>query len=387
MERKKKILKTDRRWAWLEIDRAALRHNINEAKRTIGGKCKLLCVVKADAYGHGAVKVAEVATKCGAAYLGVSNVDEGVQLREGGIKLPILVFSQPPDTAIPVLLKYHIMPSIYTTEFAIKYAEDADRRGMEAPYHLAVNTGMNRIGVRYNEVLDFLKLISFHRALKLEGTFTHFATADEADLMDFRRQYSFFSETIARMKNAGINPCIVHCANSAALFRFPETHFDMVRLGICMYGSYPCADIRQKVQLKPVMSVHARIHDERILGLGEGVSYGMKYRARSAVKICAIPVGYADGLRRSFSGKIDVLYKGNRFPQVGNICMDQCMFEIDLNSGYAQDNFDAQIGEDVVIMGSQGGATITIDELADVAGTISYEIMCGFSMRMPRIYV
>lgn len=347
----------------------------------------MLAVVKADAYGHGAIKVAETAIKCGAAYLGVATVDEAVELRKAHIEKPILIFAQPPETSIPVLLKYKVMPTVYTAEFAVKYAEEAYKNNMKAPYHLAINTGMNRIGVRHNTVLDFLKLINFHSALSLEGTFTHFATADCKDLMDFKKQYVFFCEAIDAMKKEGYNPGIVHCANSAATFRFPDTHFDMVRYGISMYGGYPCKEMKQLVKLKPVMSVHTRIHDERILGIGEGVSYGMNYRARGAVKICTLPIGYADGLRRSFSGKIDVLYKGQRFPQVGNICMDQCMFEIDMNSGYAQENFNAQIGEEVVVLGTDGNEEITIDELADIDGTINYEILCGLSRRMPRIYV
>lgn len=343
-----------------------------------------MAVVKADAYGHGAVEVSKTALNAGASYLGVATVDEGVELRKANISAPILIFSQPPITSIPVLLKFDLMPSVYTAEFAVMYAEEADKQGQQASYHLALNTGMNRVGVRYNKVLDFLKLISFHRALKLEGTFTHFATADCVDLMDFKKQYANFCEAIKNMEDVGYNPGIVHCANSATIFRFPEAHFDMVRYGISMYGSYPYKEIKDVVELKQAMSVHAKIIDERILGLGEGVSYGFNYRARSAAKICTVPVGYADGLRRSFSQKIYVIYKGHKFPQVGNICMDQCMFEIDMNSAYAQENFDAHIGDEVVLLGKSGDEFISIEELAKIDNTITYEVMCGFSRRMHR---
>lgn len=381
------IVPTDRRWSWLEVDLDAIRHNINTTKAKIGPNCKLLVIVKADAYGHGAVQIAKTAMNCGATYLGVATVDEAMELRDAKIKGNILVLSQPPVESIPLLVKHDIMPAVHSTEFAIQYAEAADQAGKVAPYHLAVNTGMNRVGVRHNEVMDFLKSISFHRALKLEGTFTHFATADSADEMAFKQQMKLFIALLDTMKNADIDPGIVHAANSASIFRYPESHFDMVRLGICMYGYYPSDYIKKFVELEPAMSVHARIVDERILGIGEGVSYGHKYRARSSVKICTIPIGYADGLHREATGKIGVIYKGKVFPQVGSICMDMCMFEIDMNSAVAQQNFNAQIGDEVVLAGNDGQAYISLDQLAEASGTITYEIICSFSRRMPVIYV
>lgn len=381
------IAPTDRRWSWLEVDLDAIRHNINTTKAKIGPNCKLLVIVKADAYGHGAVQIAKTATNCGASYLGVATVDEALELREAKIDNDILVLSQPPVASIPLLVKHDIMPAVHSTEFAIQYAEAADQAGKTASYHLAVNTGMNRVGVRHNEVLDFLKSVSFHRALKLEGTFTHFATADSADEMAFKQQMTSFTNLLDAMKNMNIDPGIVHAANSAAIFRYPESHFDMVRLGVCMYGYYPSDLIKKYVELEPAMSVHARIVDERILGIGEGVSYGHNYRARSAVKICTIPVGYADGLHREASDKIGVIYNGKTFPQVGSICMDMCMFEIDMNSSVAQQNFNAQIGDEVILAGRDGEAVITLEQLAEASGTITYEIICSFSRRMPVIYV
>lgn len=381
------IVPTDRRWSWLQVDLDAVRHNINTTKSKIGPNRKLLVIVKADAYGHGAVQIAKTAMNCGATYLGVATVDEAMELRDAEIAGNILVLSQPPASSIPLLVKHDIMPAVHSTEFAIQYAEAADKAGKEAPYHLAVNTGMNRVGVRHNEVFDFLKSVNFHRALKLEGTFTHFATADTSDELEFKKQLSLFQTLIDNMKEANIDPGIVHAANSAAIFRYPESHFDMVRLGVCMYGYYPSDLIKNYVELEPAMSVHARIVDERILGIGEGVSYGHKYKARSSVKICTIPIGYADGLHKIASGKIGVIYKGRIFPQVGSICMDMCMFEIDMNSAVAQQNFNAQIGDEVVLAGKDGDCEITFDELANAAGTINYEIICSFSRRMPVVYV
>lgn len=377
----------DRRWSWIEVELDAVRHNINKTKAKIGSNCKLLVIVKADAYGHGAVQIAKTAINCGAAYLGVATVDEALELRDANIDSKILVLSQPPVSSIPLLLKYKIIPAVHTTEFAIQYGEAADRLEQIAPYHLAVNTGMNRIGVRHNEVIDFLKSINFHRALKLEGTFTHFATADCVDEMEFKRQLGFFNQLLDNMKFANIDPGIVHAANSAAIFRYPESHFDMVRAGVCIYGYYPSDVIKNYVELEHAMSVHARIIDERILGIGEGVSYGHKYRSRNSAKICTIPIGYADGLHREASGKIGVIYKGRIFPQVGSICMDMCMFEIDMNSSVAQQNFNAQIGDEVVLVGRIGEAAITFEDLAKASNTVTYEMVCSFSRRMPVIYV
>lgn len=238
-----------------------------------------------------------------------------------------------------------------------------------------------------------MRQVSFHRALECKGTFTHFATADCDESLEFNRQLSRFGEALDAIVAAGFEPGIVHCANSAAIFRYPQTHCDMVRLGIAMYGYHPCPQTRTLVDIRPALSIHARITDDRILGVGEGVSYEMNYRSRGAVKVCTLPIGYADGLRRSLSQKISVLYKGRRFPQVGNICMDQCMFEIDMNSGVAQENYNAQIGEEVIIVGAQDSPKgimhdeILLEELADIAQTNTYEMACGFSRRMPIVYV
>lgn len=381
------IKPTDRRWSWIEVELDAVRKNINTTKAKIGPRCKLLVIVKADAYGHGAVQIAKTALKCGVAYLGVATVDEAMELRDAKIDAKILVLSQPPVTSIPLLVKYNISPAVHTTQFAIQYAEAADQAGKLAPYHLAVNTGMNRVGVRHNEAIDFVKSINFHRALVLEGTFTHFATADCADEMEFNHQLSLFRQLIDNMKVANIDPGIVHAANSAAIFRYPESHFDMVRAGVCIYGYYPSDVIKKYVELDHAMSVHARIVDERILAIGEGVSYGHNYRARSSVKICTIPIGYADGLHKCASGKIGVIYKGKIFPQVGSICMDMSMFEIDMNTATSQLNYDAQIGDEVILVGRDGDAAITFEELAEASSSVTYDMVCSFSRRMPVIYV
>ena len=364
----------DRRWSWTEIDLNAIRHNASTVKQHIGRGCRLMAVVKADAYGHGAVRCAKTALNSGAEYLGVATVNEAVELRENLVNAPILILSEPPLSAIPLLLAYKVMPSVYTPEFAIQYAEAADAFGLRAPYHLAVNTGMNRIGVRHDEVVAFMSQVSFHRALDLVGTFTHFATR--------------FIEAISALRAAGVNPGIVHAANSAAAMRYPDVSFDMVRLGIGLYGLHPCSQTRSMIDLRPAMSVHARITDVRTVPMSEGVSYGMNYRSPGSVKICTIPIGYADGLRRGLSGRTDIIMEGQRCHQVGNICMDQCMFEVDLRVYGNRRRLDPQIGKEVLVVGREGDSIVTLDDLANVLGTINYEVAIGFGCsRMPRVYV
>lgn len=378
---------TDRRWAWTEIDLNAIRSNATEFKRHVARGARMMAVVKADAYGHGAVRVAKTALNSGADYLGVATIDEAIELREALVNAPILILSQPPMTAIPLLLAYKVMPSIYSAEFAIQYAEAADSFGIRAPYHLAVNSGMNRIGVRYDEVVEFMSQIGFHRALDLVGTFTHFATADSAETLDFQIQAKRFIEAITALRAAGIDPGIVHAANSAAGVRYPDVHFDMVRLGVSLYGLHTCQETRAMINLKPAMSVHARITDVRLVPMSEGVSYGMNYRSPGSVKICTIPIGYADGLRRGLSGRTDVILDGQRCRQVGNICMDQCMFEVDMRVYGTRKRLDPQIGDEVVLVGRQGDSVVTLDDMANTLGTIHYEVAIGFSHRMPRLYV
>lgn len=381
------IPEKDRRWSWVEVDLNAIRHNCQQVKKAIGPGRRLLAVVKADAYGHGAVRVAKTALNSGADYLGVATVDEGIQLREGLVDAPVLMLSEPPASAIPLLLAYKIMPAIYTSEFAIQYAEAADSMGLKAPFHLAINTGMNRIGVHWSEVVPFMQTVGFHRALDLVGTFTHFATADCPETLDFQIQAKRFIEAVDAMRDAGINPGIVHCANSAAAIRYPDVRFDMVRLGIGLYGFYPCPECMPLIDLQPAMSVHARITDARLVPMSEGVSYGLNYRSSGSVKICTVPIGYADGLRRSLSGRTDFIVGGVRCHQVGNICMDQCMFEVDLRSYARRQRVDPQIGDEVVIVGRQGEAEVSIESMCDTLGTIPHEVCIAFSHRMPRYYV
>ena len=371
------------RGAWVEVDLNAIAHNIRVIRKRVGLDRQIMAIVKADGYGHGSVHVARTALKAGVDQLAVSSVEEGVELREHGIEAPILVLSQPPMRAIPYVLAYDLIPTVINEEFALALGEEADLNGMVAKYHLAIDTGMNRIGIFYLDVVDFLQSINFHRGLELAGVFTHFATADEESDWDFRMQLQRFNEALQLMRNARIDYGLAHSANSAATQRYPESYFDMVRVGITMYGLAPSPILRESDDLRPAMSVKAQIIQVREPQMGEGVSYGFNYRVARPVQIATVPIGYADGVRRILSGRMRVLYKGRPCRQVGNICMDMMMIEIPLDASGER----AEIGDEIVILGSQGDYEITADMMADEIDTINYELICMFGARLPRIYV
>lgn len=375
----------DERWAWLEIDLAAIRHNVAEVRRRLGSRTRLMAVVAADAYGHGAVECSQAMLGAGADQLAVATVSEGVELRRAGIEAPVVVLQQPPFASIPLLVQHHLAPAIYEPDFAVAFGEEADRHGLAAPYHLAVNTGMNRIGISHRDAVEFLHQVSFHRALVLAGTFTHFATADGNDPFDFEAAARRFDEAVDSIRAAGFDPGLVHAANSAAMLRYPQVHYDMVRCGIALYGIQPCDSLRERFDIRPAMSVHARITDARLVPMSEGVSFGYLYRSPGSVKVCTVPLGYADGLQQRLSGKVDFIVGGRYHRQVGAICMDQCMFEVDLRD---RNNvgLDPQIGDHVLVVGEEGAAQVTVDYLAEKAHTIPPEILAGFGQRLGRVY-
>lgn len=376
------------RWAWTEIDTGALRRNTRAFKSLIGSRQRLCCVVKADAYGHGAAACAKIMHAAGADVFAVATVLEGKALRESGVKLPILMLSEPPVGAIDTLLEYEIMPSIYTPEFAWAYGERAAALGRVGKFHMAINTGMNRIGVHYTDVVDFRRSVDFHMGLECDGTFTHFATADEPTGWDHQLQCKRFTEAIAALRDENIDPGIVHCGNTPGSILNKNMHFDMIRAGIGLYGLQPCERTASVLPLEPVMSVRARVTNTMFPAMGEGVGYGFTYRVpRSRVEICTLPIGYADGLPRILSNRMSVLFDGKRIQQVGNICMDQFMVSIASESFRPTPVHEAEIGDLMTVVGRDGDAEITLDELADLCGTINYELACGFGMRLEKIYV
>jgi alanine racemase len=378
---------TQRRWAWLEIDLEAIRKNVKAVRKHIGPDVMIMAVVKDDGYGHGAVEVAKAALASGARHLGVSTVAEGIALRRAGIDAPILVLSEPPMDTIPFLLRYNLATAVYSSEFALALGETADSQGRIASYHLKIDTGMNRVGVHHTDAADFLRSIDFHRGLELKGVFTHFATADEPDTFGLRTQLERFEEALETIRYMGIRPGTIHAANSAALIRFKETHFDMVRLGISLYGLHASDMTRDLIRLHPAMSVKARVICIKNVQVGEGVSYGFSYRSPGSVLIATVPIGYGDGLSRVLSNRMDYLVGGRAYPQVGTICMDLSMFEINLRGSSLMPRKEIKVGDEVVIVGRSGSLEISLDDVARVLGTISYDVACRFGLRLGKRYI
>ena len=374
------------RWAWVEVDQGALRRNVRAFKNLLSPGQRLCCVVKADAYGHGAAQCAKIMQAAGADMFAVATLDEGIELRRCGVKIPILMLSEPPLSAIDLLLEYQVMPSLYTAEFALAYGERSVELGVVGRYHMAIEPGMNRIGVHYADVLNFRRSIDFHRGIACDGVFTHFATADDPDGWDYKLQCKRFEEAVAALKGAGYDCGIVHCDNTPASILDPATHYDMIRAGIGLYGLQPCDRTAPVFPLDPVMSVRARITRVTHPAMGEGVGYGFTFRVpRTRVQVCTLPIGYADGLARTLSNRMEVLHKGQRLRQVGNICMDQCMVAIQQMT--ARPIEEAEIGDLVTIVGRDGDGVITMDDMASLRGTINYEVACGFGMRLEKVYL
>ena len=377
------------RWAWIEIDLSAVRHNVKAFKAQLNRGVKMMCVVKADAYGHGAAQCAKAMQSVGADQFAVATVDEGVELRCAGIDNPILVLSEPPVTSIPDLVRFDIMPSVYTVDFALAYGEASAAANKVGRYHLAIDTGMTRIGVRREDLLEVRGAIDFHRGLECAGTFTHFATADVLDNWDFDLQVNRFIEAVTTLKNAGYELGLVHADNTPGTVLHKDIQFDMVRVGIGLYGLHPSKLTIPRIDLQPVMSVRGRVTRVVYPAVGDGVGYGMTWRVpRNNIQVATVPIGYADGLARSLSNRMNVLTRGDRVRQVGNICMDQFMIAVDTAGTHAnKPAHEIRYGDVVILIGKDGDQEITADEMADLRETINYEVVCNFGARLDKVYI
>lgn len=368
------------RWAWVEVDLEAIAHNVRTLKALTAPGTRFMAVVKADGYGHGAVPVARAAIAAGADRLGVATLEEAVELRLAAIDAPVHLLSEPPPSSVPLILEHDLVPTVTTRSFAEALGSAACAAGTTAVVHLKVDTGMNRIGVRAEDAPEFASTVALMPGLRLEGVLTHFATADVPGDWDFEAQLSRFRDVIAQLRDEGVTPELVHAANSSATILHPESHLGMVRCGIAIYGLHPAASTRGRIDVRPAMSVRARLSLVKRIGMGEGVSYGLTWRAAAPTTIATLPLGYADGVHRVLSNNMEVLIGGVRCAQVGRVCMDQLMAEVPRGTRAAE-------GDEAVLVGTQGSERISMDDLADAAGTINYEIACAFGMRLPRRYV
>ncbi|WP_458119733.1 alanine racemase [Paenibacillus sp. Z6-24] len=368
-----------------EINLDALRANYEAFRQTLPDTTKLLLCVKANAYGHGAVEVSRELERLGADYLSVAFLDEAIELRQHGVRLPILVLGYTGPEAVAAAYEYDVTLNVFTEEVLEAIARlTVDSSGRKLKAHIKIDSGMGRLGLFPEEAPDFIVKAFQVPVLEIEGMFTHFAKADEQDKSYTLMQYERFQQVDRELRRLGYTIPIIHTGNSAAAIDTPELSPQMIRVGIALYGLYPSTEVnKQVIDLTPIMTVKTAVSYLKTLPAGSGVSYGTRYFTGADEQIATLPIGYADGYSRMLSGKAQVLIRGHRVPVIGTICMDQCMVSL---KSFAESAEEIQIGEEVVLIGRQQDQMITADDLASELGTINYEIICMLAARVPRVY-
>lgn len=372
---------------WAEIDVNAAEHNFNIIRQKISPSTKICCVVKANAYGHGAVYLSKLYERLGADYFAVSNIEEAMQLRNNGISTPILILGYTPVNCAAILAANNISQSVFSYNYARELNENAAEEGVKVKIHIKMDSGMGRIGFDCvhgdSSVFETVRDVCGMENLIHEGIFTHFASADEGE--DGREytemQYRRFSDAVSYLEKRGVSFEVRHCANSAAIIDYPEYGLDMVRAGIALYGLSPSDKVGSCGELIPVMKLKSVISMIKDVEEGDFISYGCTFRADHKMKIATVPIGYADGFRRSnVEGGTQLLVEGKRVDIVGRVCMDQLMLDVTGIRGVKE-------GGSVTIIGSDGGETVSAEEIAKRNGTVSYEMVCTVGERVPRFYV
>ena len=378
---------------WAEIDLSAVAHNVRELRRITHANARLMVAVKANAYGHGAVEVARTALDNGAEALGVARLQEGIELRDAGLTAPILVFGYTPPSQTMVLHQYDLKQTVYALPTAETMSEVAVSNGIKIKVHLKVDTGMGRLGMlpdsrRYIDpglpadktALADVLAINDLGGLELEGVMTHFATADSRDKTYAREQFACFQAFLADLDQAGLTVPIKHAANSGAIIDMPETHLDMVRAGISLYGLYPSDEVdKSRLTLKPAMSLKTRIIHLKRVPAGFNISYGCTYTTSAPTTIATVALGYADGYNRLLSSQGHMLVRGCKVPIVGRVCMDLTMLDVGAVPQVA-------LEDEVVALGCQKAEEITVDEVANTLNTINYEVVSTITKRVPRLF-
>lgn len=365
---------------YAEVSLEAIGHNIGEVKKRIAPEVRLMVVIKADAYGHGALAVSRY-LEPKVDYFGVATLEEAIELREGGIRLPILVLGYTSPSQYADLIKYQIAQTIYSLDTAQKLNEEAEIQKKKAVVHIALDTGMTRIGFQAEESeADQIAEIKGLPNIELEGLYTHFSCADEQDKTYCDMQMVKYDDMIQMLKKRGINIPIKHVCNSAGIMEFDNHRFDMVRCGIVTYGIYPSEEVEKNLDLRPALQWRSHVIHVKDVKPGLGVSYGATYLTHKPItRIATVSVGYADGYPRALSSKGRVLIHGQYAPILGRVCMDQMMVEV-------SDIPDVQVEDVVTLVGTDGERTIPIEEVADPAARFNYEMLCNISKRVPRIY-
>jgi alanine racemase len=361
------------------IDLSAVADSIRGIGSLVGPKVRIMAVVKADGYGHGAVRVARTALAHGATYLGVAYAQEAVELREAGIGAPILILGAAPPEAVEQVTRYDLAQSVCDTETprALSALASADR---PARVHVKVDTGMGRIGLSPADAPGYIAFLQKLPNLTIEGIFTHLPKSDEADPGFTNKQIEEFNGLLRELSARGIDIPIRHMANSGGVLAFGASYMNLVRPGIMIYGLYPSKEVKRSVPLRPAMSLVTRIRFLKRVPAGTPISYGGTYVTESETTVATLPIGYADGYRRLLSNNYDVLVRGVRAPVIGRVCMDMTMIDVTHVKG-------AAVGDEVVLMGRQGGNEISIDNMAERLSTINYEITCLVGKRVPRVYI
>jgi alanine racemase len=364
---------------WIEVDLDAVEHNVSAFKRHVGEQVEVFAVVKANAYGHGAVPVGEAALAAGATRLAVHRAIEGVELRRAGITAPILVMGYTPPNGAAMIAAWDLTPSVTTPEFAQALSAQAVAGGKQVPIHVKVDSGMSRYGLVPPEVVPFLQGIGGLPGLSLEGLFTHLATADSADPAGALAQLATFQQVLSAAREAGFSPPIVHAANSAATMRLPQARFNAVRPGVALYGLQPSAEWPPPFEIRPALSLKSLIARVRRLPAGAGIGYGFTYVTKEPITVALVPIGYGDGYHRVLSNQGIVLVGGQRAPVLGRVSMDQIVVDVSHIPGVRMD-------DEVVLIGRQGVEQIGAEEVARLAGTINYEVTTSLLPRVARIY-
>ncbi len=358
------------------VNLGSISHNVAEIRKKIGSQRNLMAVVKADGYGHGAVQVSRAALRSGADWLGVAIPEEGQQLREAGIDVPILVVGliQPEEAYKAV--KFRLAQAVASVELLEALDYEAGKASTSVNVHVKVDTGMGRIGIKPEDAISFVRKVKTFKNLNLEGVFSHLSSADEKDKSFSVHQIQLFEGVIRELHSAGIEVPKKHIANSAAVLDLPQSYYDMVRPGIMIYGLYPSKDVSRSIELKAAMTFKTKVVAIKKVPPGTPISYGRTFVTRKTTKVATLPVGYADGYNRLLSNRGEVVVKGQRVPVIGSVCMDMCMVDVSSIE-------DVQIGDEVILFGEG----LHVDELAAKLGTINYEVVCAVSKRVPRIYV
>jgi alanine racemase len=369
--------------AWVEIDLAALAHNVRQIKGLLAPTTQMMAVVKADAYGHGSIDIARTLVSEGVEWLAVATVTEGIELRQAGIVVPILILGGVnSDIQVKSIVKWGLQPTICTIEQATLISKAIARLqpSKSVPVQIKLDTGMSRLGADWQEAVTFFEKVVQLPYLEIGGLYSHLATADEIDPTVLEMQVDRFEQATTAISQAGHSLPMLHLANSAGILVSDRLHYQLVRPGLILYGLCPAPHLQSKIDLQPVLSVRARVNQIKDVAAGTGVSYGYRFIADRDLRLAVVDIGYADGVPRRLSNRMQVAIRGRLVPQIGSITMDRIMLNVTQIP-------DLQVGEIVTILGRDGNVQITADDWANELGTISWEILCGFKNRLPRISV